>query len=167
MTNNPALAPEANDPQRRAHQRDHLRRTPRHHAAAGLPGLQLDPRRLRRCDHGFGNDRRRRRHGGPGPPRSDGDAALLRLQHGRLLPPLAQDAQAAQEPAQDFSCELVPQEQGRQVPLAGLWREHARAQMDRRPLPRPRPGLRNAGRLDARAAATSIRKDSRIAPTSN
>ena len=36
MTNNPVFAPEANDPQRRAHQRDHLWRPPRHHHAAGL-----------------------------------------------------------------------------------------------------------------------------------
>jgi hypothetical protein len=75
----------------------------------------------------------------PGAPRSDGDAALLRLQHGRLFPALAAHAQDAQAPAQGFSRELVSQEQGRQIPLARLRRKHARAEMDRRPLPRPRP----------------------------
>ncbi len=86
MANNPALAPEANDPNGCADQRADLRRPPRHDPAARLPDVQLDPRRLRRCHDGLGNDRRRCRHGRPSPPRSDGDAAVLRLQHGRLLP---------------------------------------------------------------------------------
>ena len=45
-------------------------------------------------DHGLGDHRRRHRAGGRGAPRPDGDAAVLRLQHGRLLRPLARDGPA-------------------------------------------------------------------------
>ena len=45
--------------------------------------------------------------------------------------------------------ELVPQRRRRQVPVAGLQREHARAEVDRGPRPRPRPWQGNAHRLDA------------------
>ena len=68
---------------------------------------------------------------GPGAPRPDGDAAVLRLQHGRLLQALAQDRPAAQEPAAHLPRELVPQGRGRQVPLARLRRKHARPEVDR------------------------------------
>ena len=67
-----------------------------HHDAAGLPGVQLERRRLHRRHHGLGNDRRRGRDHRQGAPRSHGDAALLRLSHGRLFPPLDQDAALAQ-----------------------------------------------------------------------
>ena len=73
--------------------------------------------------------------GGPGAARPDGHAAILRLQHGRLFPPLAAHAQDAQAPAQGFSRELVSQGRGRPFSLARLRREHARAQVDRRSLP--------------------------------
>ena len=43
------------------------------------------------ADHGLRDHRRRRRHGRRGAPRPVGHAALLRLQHGRLLRALAQD----------------------------------------------------------------------------
>jgi phosphoenolpyruvate carboxykinase (GTP) len=81
--------------ERRAHQRHHLRRPPRHHHAAGLPGLQLERRRLHRRHHGLGDHGRRRRRGRQGAPRSHGHAALLRLSHGRLFPALDQDAALA------------------------------------------------------------------------
>ena len=42
-----------------------------------------------------------------------------------------------QAPAADLPRQLVPQERPGRVPLARLRREHARAQVDRRPLPRP------------------------------
>ena len=74
--------------ERRAHQRDHFWRTPRRHDAAGVSGVQLDSRRLYRRDDGFGDDRRRRGRTRPGAARPDGDAAVLRLQHGRLFPAL-------------------------------------------------------------------------------
>ena len=70
----------------------HLRRPPRDDDAAGLPGVQLERRRLHRRDDGLGDDGRRGGHGRQGAPRSDGDAAVLRLSHGRLFPPLDQDA---------------------------------------------------------------------------
>ena len=54
-----------------------------------------------------------------------------------------------QRDAAHLSRELVPQRRRRQVHVAGLRREHARAQVDRRPRPRPRPGERDAHRLDA------------------
>ena len=80
---------------RRADQRAHLRRPPRHHHAAGLSGVQLERGRLHRRHHGFGNDGRGRRHRRQGSPRSHGHAAVLRLSHGRLLPALDQDAALA------------------------------------------------------------------------
>ena len=71
--------------------------------------LRLGTRRLHRRDHGFGNHRRRDRRGRPGAARSDGDAAVLRLQHGRLFPALARDRPAPEESAAHFPRELVPQ----------------------------------------------------------
>ena len=47
----------------RADQRLHLRRTPRDHHAAGVPGVQLDRGRICRRHDGLGNDRCCRRHG--------------------------------------------------------------------------------------------------------
>ena len=65
--------------------------------------------RLHRRDDGLGDDRRRGRQRRHGAPRSDGDAAVLRLPHGRLLPALDQDAAVAQRDAEDLPRELVPQ----------------------------------------------------------
>ena len=91
----PTIDPAWENPERRADQRADFRRTPRDDDAAGLSGVQLERRRLHRRDHGFGNDRRGRRHGRQSAPRSHGDAAFLRLSHGRLFPPLDQDAALA------------------------------------------------------------------------
>ena len=67
-------------------------------AHAGHParvrGLRLEPRRLPRLGHEHGDDGGHHRQGRRGPPRPDGDAPVLRLQHGRLLQPLAVDAAA-------------------------------------------------------------------------
>ena len=60
-------------------------------------------RRLHRRHHGLRNDRRRRRRRRQGAPRSHGHAAVLRLPHGRLFPPLAQDAAQAQRNRRAFS----------------------------------------------------------------
>ena len=69
---------------------------------------------------------------GPAALRPDGDAALLRLQHGRVLRALARGRPARRrEAAQGVPRQLVPQGRGRQVPLARLRREQ----------PRPRVGL--------------------------
>ena len=82
-------------PAGRADLGDHLRRPPRAHRAAGLRGVRLEARRLRRRDGGVGDHRGAERRRRRGAPRSDGDAAVLRLQHGRLLRPLAADGHAA------------------------------------------------------------------------
>ena len=81
-------------PGRRADRRLPLRRPPRHRGAAGPGSLRLGARRLHGGDDVLGDDRRRRRRRRPAALRPDGDAALLRLQHGRLLRPLAEDRQA-------------------------------------------------------------------------
>ena len=80
-------------PRRRADLRLHLRRPPRHHRAAGLPGLQLELRRLHGRHPRLRNHRCRLRPAGRRPPRPVRHAALLRLPHGRLLQPLAEDGQ--------------------------------------------------------------------------
>ena len=123
---------------RRADLGDHLRRPPRDHGAARHAELQLGARRLPRRHHGLGDHGRRDRQGRRRAPRPDGDAALLRLRHGRLLRALADDAADARRSAADLPGQLVPQGRGRQVPVARLRREHARPRLD----PRPRPGSR-------------------------
>ena len=84
-------------------------RTPCNYDASSISSLQLEPRRVPRRDDGIGNDRRRLWSDRQSPPRPDGDAAVLRLQHGRLLRPLARDAPLSHPPAALFPCELVPQ----------------------------------------------------------
>jgi len=84
-----------------------------------------------------------------GAPRSNGHAAVLRLSHGRLFPALDRDAAPPQRNPPHFPRQLVPQGRRRQVPLAGLQREHARPEMDRRPRPRPGGRPRKPHRLDA------------------
>ncbi len=87
--------------------------------------------------------------GGHGASRSDGHAAVLRLSHGRLFPALDQDAALAGHHSAHLPCELVPQGRGWEVPVAGLQREHARAEVDCGPRARARAGQGNADRLDA------------------
>ena len=96
-------------PERRADQRDHLRRPAREHDSAGLPGVQLERGRLYGRDDGLGDDGGGGGHGRQSAARSDGDAAFLRLSHGRLFPALDQDAALAQRDAAHLSRELVPQ----------------------------------------------------------
>ena len=101
-------------------------------------------------DHGLGDDGRRGRHGRQGAPRSRWRCcrsaaitwATISGTGSRCSARLTRDA--AHLPR-----ELVPQGRRRQVPVAGLQREHARAEVDRRPRARPRPGHGNADRLDA------------------
>ena len=86
-------------PRRRADLRHPVRRPARLGGAAGQRGVRLAPRRLP------GVERRLGRHGGGGEqgrraaPRPVRDAALLRLQHGRLLRPLAAGIGAKADPA--------------------------------------------------------------------
>ena len=118
-------------PGRRTHQRHYLWRPPRQHHAAYLSGLQLECRSLYGRDDGVGDDRGRRRSCGQGAPRPHGHAAFLRISHGRLFSPLDQNAALAQPDSAHLPRELVPQRRGGQFSLAGLPREHARAQVDR------------------------------------
>ncbi len=74
------------EPERRADQRDRIRGPARGNDPAGLPGLQLELGRVHRGHDGLGDDRGRGGHHGQGPPGPDGDAAVLRLPHGRLFP---------------------------------------------------------------------------------
>ena len=84
-------------------------------------------------------------------PRPHGDAALLRLQHGRLFRPLAECRAQGGQPATHLPRELVPQGRQRQVPVARLRRQYARAEMDRRPGAWPRLWRGKPDRLDAAA----------------
>ncbi|CAA7617567.1 hypothetical protein MTBUT4_260009 [Magnetospirillum sp. UT-4] len=129
------------EPGRRAHLGLHLRRPAVQDHAAGVPVVQLGARRLSGRHHGLRGHRRRRRPGRH-PPRSLRHAAVLRLQHGRLLQPLALHGPHRQQPAADLPGQLVPQGFERQVHVAGLRREHAGADVDRRSRARPRPGHR-------------------------
>ena len=88
------------------------------------------PLRVHRLVHGVGDHRR-----GDGPrrrcaPRPDGDAAVLRLPHGRLLAALAQHGQEDPQAAEDLQRQLVPHRRGRQLRLARLWRQYACFTMD-------------------------------------
>ena len=62
-------------------------------------GLQLGARRVPRLDHGLGDHRGGRRRGRQPAPRPLRHAAVLRLQHGRLLGPLAEHRGRAQTPS--------------------------------------------------------------------
>ncbi len=106
-------------------------------------------------DDGFGNDGGRGRHGRQSAARSDGDAAVLRLSHGRLFPALDQDAAVAERDAAHLPRELVPQGRRRQVHVAGIQREHARAEVDCRPRARPRAGRGRRRSAGCRATRTS------------
>ena len=59
--------------------------------AARDRGVRLAARRVPRLDHGDRDHGRGRRHGRRAAPRPVRDAAVLRLQHGRLLRALAED----------------------------------------------------------------------------
>ena len=109
-------------------------------AARHLPGRHRQQR-----DH-RGDHRQSRRP----PPRSHGHAALLRLQHGRLLRPLPQYRQeGGGEAAEDFLRQLVPPGRKRQVPLARLRRKQPRAAVGLRALRRHRQGRGDADRAYA------------------
>ncbi len=142
-------------PGRRADRRLPLRRPPRHRGAAGPGSLRLGARRLHGGDDVLGDDRGRGRRRRPTALRPDGDAALLRLQHGRLLRPLAEARQArGRRAAAGLLRQLVPQRRRRQVPLARLRREQPRPRVGLPPL----RGYRRGGRDPDRAAARPRRR---------
>ncbi len=100
---------------RRADLGDHLRRTARVDGAAGARIDGLDARRFHGRHDGIGNDGGGFRSGRRAAARSDGDAAVLRLQHGRLLRPLAQDARRTEKGAAFVYGQLVSQGRRRAI----------------------------------------------------
>ena len=91
---------------------DLVRRPPRDRGPAGDRGPLVAARRVPRRVHGVGEDRRRRRAGRGAAPRPVRDAAVLRLQHGRLLRPLAVGRRHDRpgQAAAHLPRQLVPQE---------------------------------------------------------
>ena len=87
---------------------------------------------------------------------------VLRLQHGRLLRPLAGARRArGGEAAEGLPRQLVPQGRGRQVHLAGLRREQPRPRVGLPPLRRRGRDGRVADRAAARRRASSTPMASR------
>src|SRR6267142_791605 len=91
--------------------------------SAGVSVVQLAARGVCRGDDGVGDDGGNDGRRGNYAAGSDGDAAFLRLQHGGLFPALAGDGEEDSESAEDFSCELVPEGRGREIPVARVWGE--------------------------------------------
>lgn len=117
---------------RSADQCHHLRRPPGERHAARLPVLQLAARNVRGGDDEQRKDSRGGRKGGRVASRPDGHASLLRIPHGRLLAALAGNGPARRgQNAPHLPRQLVPQGRGWKILLAGVWREHPRAEMDR------------------------------------
>jgi GTP-dependent phosphoenolpyruvate carboxykinase len=118
--------------------------------AVGRRSAVVAARDVPRLDHGVRADRRRDRQDRRAAARSDGDAAVLRLSHGRLPGALAAGRRARRrQDAEDLPRQLVPQERRGQVPLARLRREQPCPQVDLRTLRRRRGGGRNADRQAA------------------
>ena len=153
----PAIAPEWEDPKGVAGRRDAVRWSPRDGRAARHRGARLGARRLPRRDDELGDDGRRRRRRRPAALRPVRDAAVLRLQHGRLLRALARRSASATA----RSCRRSSTSTGsartdeRPLPVAGLRRELARAEVGLRAL--RRHGRRGRRR---RSASSRPRRDS-------
>ena len=140
----PVDRPRVAGPARRADLGDPLRRSPSHDGSARHRGVRLGSRRVPRLDHGERDDCGAGRCGRQAALRSDGDAALLRVQHGRLLRPLAAPRQEGRrvEVAEDLLRQLVPPRRQRPLPVARLRREQSRAEVGVRA--RRRQGRRRA-----------------------
>ena len=159
-------------PEGRADRRVPVRRPAQQRRAARARGVQLEARRLPRRDDGLREDRGGGRHGRRAALRPVRDAAVLRLPHGRLLRALAQAGRAqGRGPAEDLPRQLVPQGRRRQVPVARLRRELARAGLDLPPLRRraeafetplgyvPEPEHLELDGLDTRMVAEALSVD--------
>src|ERR1035441_5492360 len=119
-------------PRGRADLGDLVRRQAREHRAAGDRVLRLGSRGVPRGQHCVEDDRRGRWQGRRAAARPVRDAAVLRLQHGRLLRVLAEDRphRRGGEAAPAVLRQLVPQGRRRQVRVAWIRREHPRAEVD-------------------------------------
>ena len=123
--------PGVGGPSRRADLGDPVRRPPPLHRPARDAGVRLGARRVPRIDHGVGDDGRAAGRRRQTALRPDGDAAVLWLQHGRLLRPLVVDRQdqRAGQAARPVLRQLVPPRRGRALPVAGLRREQPGAEV--------------------------------------
>ncbi len=92
----------------RADLRLHLRFAPLEGHPARVRGVRLGARRLPRLGDEHGDDGGHHGPGRRGAARSDGHAAVLRLQHGRLLRPLARHRAPRVEGPAHLPRELVP-----------------------------------------------------------
>ena len=167
----PAIAAEWEDPGRRPDRRDHVRRPAGGHRAPGPRGVRLDARRVHGLDHELRDDRGGVRRGRQAALRPLRHAPVLRLQHGRLLGPLARRGaglDARGSPA-DLLRELVPARRGRPLPVAGLRREQPGPRVDVPALRRGRGGGGDGDWLPAGAGrprhdgARAVRRGSRRA----
>src|SRR6266481_6289677 len=119
-------------------------------SACGTTGLRivrLAARSVRWRDDGIGNDGGGDGRRGDYAARPDGDAALLRVQHGGLFRTLAGDGEENPEAAEDLQCELVPERRGRKISVAGIRGECSGAEMDPGTRGRARRGAGDAHRL--------------------
>ena len=124
----PVDRPRVGGPGRRADRRVPVRRPPRDRRPARPRGVRLGARRVPRRDDGLGD------HGGPGRRgrraalRPLRDAAVLRLQHGRVLPALARHRAARAATSSRGSSTSTGSARTRAgVPVARLRREQPRA----------------------------------------
>ena len=152
MTNNPVLDPCANDPDGVPVSGDHFRRPPQQDGAAGLSGVQLDPRRLSGRDARLGN------HGG-----GDGQVGVVRHDPMAMLPFCGYNIsnyfthwirmrKKMKDCPRIFHVNWFRKDDAGPLSLARLQRKHARPEMDHRPLPGPGLRRRDDPRLDAAAA---------------
>ena len=159
----PVDRPRLGGPDGRADRRHPVRRPPRRppcrwspRRSTGQHGVFLGATIARETTAAAAGDGRR------AAPRPVRDAAVLRLQHGRLLRALARASarDGARKLPRDLLRQLVPQGRRRQVPLAGLRREQPRAEV----------GLRAAATASAggrRRHRPACRRRRRSTPTAS
>ncbi len=154
----PGDRPRLAEPGRRAHLGLPLRRPAGHYHTAGERGLRLGARSVHGLRRRFRDHGCRSRPSRSAAPRPVRHAALLRLQHGRLLLPLAVDGRADRrgQAAARVLRQLVPQGRGRPLAVARLRREQPGAQVDLRARGRRRPGCQDPHRHICRRPKPSI-----------